>query len=103
MRIGGPASSPELSVGGKGAWWTGLVASVGGGVVSVCVSISDGDAPLSLELTVGANGDAVDWTLLPPLEYSSGGGTNVGVAFGDALLTASRGNKNTACRDAISL
>ena len=32
---------------------------------------------MSPELTVGANGDAVDWTFLPPLEYSSVGGTNV--------------------------
>ena len=34
---------------------------------------------MSPELTVGANGDAVDWTLLPPVEYSSVGGTNVGL------------------------
>ena len=40
----------------------------GGGVVAVCVSLSEGDALLSPELTVGTNGDAVDWTLLPPLE-----------------------------------
>ena len=38
----------------------------GGGVVAVCVSLSNGDAPLSPELTVRADGDAVDWTLLPP-------------------------------------
>ena len=40
----------------------------GGGVVAVYVSLSEGDAPLSPELTIGANGDAVDWTLIPPLE-----------------------------------
>ena len=34
--IGGLASSPELSVGGDGAW-TGPVASVGGGAFAVCV------------------------------------------------------------------
>ena len=38
----------------------GLVASVGGGGGAVCVSLSDGDALLSPELTVGADGDAVD-------------------------------------------
>ena len=66
VRVGGLASSPELSVGGEGAWWTGLVASVGGGVVAVYVSLSDGDAPSSPELTVGSNGDAVDWMPPPP-------------------------------------
>ena len=68
MRLGGLAFSPELSVRGEGAWWLGLVASVGGGVVAVCVSFSDGDTPLSPELTVRANRDTVDWTLLPSLE-----------------------------------
>ena len=76
--LGGLASSPELSVGGEGMWRTGLVASMGRGVVAVCVSLSEGNAPLSPELTVGANGDVVDWTLLPPLEYSSGGGRTLG-------------------------
>ena len=74
MGLGGLASSPELSVGGKGAWWTGMVASVGGGVGAGCVSLSNGDALLSPELTIDADGDVVDWTLLPPLEKSSGGG-----------------------------
>ena len=45
---------------------------MGGGVVTVYVSLSKGDAPLSPELTVGANEDAVDWTIFPPLEYSQG-------------------------------
>ena len=57
----GLASYPELSVGGKGACWTGLVASVGGGGGAVCVSLAEGDALLSPELTVRANGDAVEW------------------------------------------
>ena len=34
---------------------------------------------MSLELNVGANGDAVDWPLPPPLEKSSVGVTNVGL------------------------
>ena len=39
----------------------GLVASVGGGGGAVCALISDGDAPSSLELTIRADGDVVDW------------------------------------------
>ena len=69
----GIASAPELSVGGEGACWTGLVASVGGGRGAVCVSLSDGDAPLSLELTVGANRDAVDWYAPQSITYSVAG------------------------------
>ena len=46
---------------GKGVWGTGLVASVGGGGDAVCVVLSDGDAPSSSELTIRADGDAVDW------------------------------------------
>ena len=42
VRLGGLASSPELSVGGEGVCWTGLVASVGGGVVAICVMLSEG-------------------------------------------------------------
>ena len=57
----GLASALELSVGGEGACRTGLVASVGGGGGAVCVSLAEGDAPSSPELTVGADGDAVDW------------------------------------------
>ena len=53
-------SAPELSVGGEGACWTGLVVSVGGGGGAVCVSLAEGDALSSPELTVGADGDAVD-------------------------------------------
>ena len=64
--LGGLTSSPELSVGGEGAW-TGPVASVGSGAFAVCVRSPMGH-PLSPELTVRANGDAVDWTFFPPLE-----------------------------------
>ena len=41
VRLGGLVSSPELSVGGEGAW-AGLVASVGGWRVCRLCSISDG-------------------------------------------------------------
>ena len=41
----------------------GLVASVGDGRGAICVSLSNGDAPSSPELTVGDDGDAVDWYL----------------------------------------
>ena len=37
----GLALSPELSVGGEGACWTGLVVSVGGGEAAVCVSLAE--------------------------------------------------------------
>ena len=40
VSLGGLDSSPELSVGGERACWTGLVASMGGKVVAVCVSLS---------------------------------------------------------------
>ena len=46
---------------------TGLVASVGGGGSAVCGSLAEGDAPSSPELTVRADGDAVDWMLCGPL------------------------------------
>ena len=42
VSLGGLALSPELSLRSEGACWTGLIASVGGGVVAVCVSISEG-------------------------------------------------------------
>ena len=51
----GLVSAPELSVEGEGAFWTGLVAYVGGGGGAVCVSLAEGDAPSSPELTVGAD------------------------------------------------
>ena len=69
----GLVSAPELSVGGEGACWKGLVASVGGGGGAVCVSLSDGEAPSSPELTVEANGDAVDWYSPRSVTYSVAG------------------------------
>ena len=93
VRLGGPASSLELSVVGEGAWRAGLVASMGGGVVTVYVSLSKGDAPLSPELTVGANEDAVDWTIFPPLEYSSGEGQTFGSPLVARYLQRRRGIK----------
>ena len=73
----GLASAPELSVGGEGACWTGMVAPVGGGGGAVCVSLAKGDAPLSPELTFGADGDAVDWYAPRSVTYSRCGGTKV--------------------------
>ena len=69
----GLASAPKLSVGGEGECWTGLVASVKGGGGTVCVSLSDGDAPSSPELTVGDDGDAVDWYAPRSVTYSVAG------------------------------
>ena len=66
----GLASVLELSVGGEGVCWTGLVASVGGGGGNVCVLLSDGDAPSSLELTVRADGDVVYWYTPLSVTYS---------------------------------
>ena len=62
--------APELSVRGEGACWTGLVASVGGGGGAVCVSLAKGDAQSSPELTVGADGDVVDWYAPRSVTYS---------------------------------
>ena len=53
---------------------TGLVASVGGGRFAVCDTLAKGDAPLSPELTVGADGDAVEWNALRGVTYSRRGG-----------------------------
>ena len=100
-------SSPELTVGGEGAFRTGLVVlapelSVGGeervgrgwlrrprnypsggpgwlrlwgvaGSPSVD-TLAEGDAPSSLELTVGADGDAVDWNAPRSVTYDRRGG-----------------------------
>ena len=91
--LGGLALYPELSVRGKGAWWTGLVASVGGGGGAVCVSISDGDAPSSPELTVGADRDAVDWYAPPPPGIILRGGANVSSPLGARYLQRHGGIK----------
>ena len=50
---------------------------MGGGGGAVCVLLSDGDAPSSPELTVGANEDAVYWYAPPPPGIVLRGGTNV--------------------------
>ena len=71
--LGGLALAPELSVGGEGLCWTGLVASVGVGGGAVCVSLAEGDAPSSLELSVRADGDAVDWYAHRSVTYSVAG------------------------------
>ena len=65
--------APELSIGGEGACWTGLVASVVGGRGAICVSLAKGDAPLSPELSVGADGDAVYWYAPRSVTYSVAG------------------------------
>ena len=67
------ASAPELSVGGEGACWTGLVASVGGGGGAVCASLAKGDALSSPESTVRADGDAVEWYAPRSVTYSVAG------------------------------
>ena len=67
----------RVSVGGEGACWAGLVASVGGGRGAICESLSDGDAPSSPELTVGADGDAVDWYAPRSVTYSRRRGIKV--------------------------
>ena len=55
-----------------------MVASGGGGGGAICVVLSDGDAPLSPELTIGANGDAVDWYApSPPVIVLQGGKRDV--------------------------
>ena len=94
------ASAPELSVGGEGVCRTelflrvlcrprnypsGAKERVGrgwlrlwgvAGAPSVYCS-PKGDAPLSLELTVGADGDAVDWYAPRSVTYSRRGGIKV--------------------------
>ena len=53
---------------------TGLVTSVGGGGTAVCDTLAEGDAPSSLELTFGADGDAVDWNASRGVTYGRSGG-----------------------------
>ena len=57
-------STPELSVGGSGwlrLWGVAGLPSVG--------TIAEGDALSSPELTVGADGDAVDWNASLSVTY----------------------------------
>ena len=99
-RTGLVSAAPELSVGGKGACRTGLFLRVSrrpqnhlsgakervgrgwlrlwglAGAPSVDRS-PKGDAPLSLELTVGSDGDAVDWYAPRSVTYSRRGGIKV--------------------------
>ena len=54
--------------------------------------LSDDDAPSSLELTVGADGDAVDWyDPPPPWNSPSGGGRDVRLPFGIKRYLLRRG------------
>ena len=63
------ASTPELSVGGLG--WLRLWGVAGSPSVD---TIAEGDAPSSPELTVGADGDAVDWNASQGVTYGCRGG-----------------------------
>ena len=58
-------STPELSVGGTG--WLRLWGVAGSPSVD---TLAEGEAPSSPELTVGANGDAVDWNAPRSVTYS---------------------------------
>ena len=63
------ASTPELSVGGPG--WLRLWGVVGSPSVD---TLAEGDAPSSPELTVGADGDTVDWNASRGVTYDRRGG-----------------------------
>ena len=63
------ASTPELFVAGPG--WLRLWGVADSPSVD---TLSEGDAPSSLELTVGANGDAVDWNASRGVTYGRCGG-----------------------------
>ena len=63
------ASTPELSVRGPG--WLRLWGVVGSPSVD---TLAEGDAPSSPELTVRANGDAVDWNAPRSVTYGRCGG-----------------------------
>ena len=67
--MGRVASTPELFVGGPG--WLRLWGVAGSPSVD---TLSEGDAPSSPELTVGADGDAVDWNALRGVTYGRRGG-----------------------------
>ena len=69
MLDGTVSSTPELSVGAPG--WLRLC----GVAVSLSVdTFSKGDAPSSPELTVRADGDAVDWNAPRGVTYGRRGG-----------------------------
>ena len=68
-RPGLVASTPELSVRGKGACWLGLVAYVGVARAPSVDRLPKGDALSSPELTVGADGDAMDWNTPQSVTY----------------------------------
>ena len=71
-RTGLVASTPELSVGGPG--WLHLWGVAGLPSVD---TLAKGDALSSPELTVGADGDAVDWYAPRSVTYSLRGGIKV--------------------------
>ena len=54
---------------GSICWGTRLIASVRGGGFALCDTLAEGDAPSSLELTVGADRDAVDWNASRSVTY----------------------------------
>ena len=68
--VGRVASTPELSVRGPG--WLRLWGVAG---FPSLVTLAKGDAPSSPELTVGADGDAVDWNASLSVTY----GRRVGI------------------------
>ena len=68
-RSGRVASTPELSVGGPG--WLRLWGVAGSPSVD---TLAEGDAPSSPELTVRADGDAVDWNASRGITYGRRGG-----------------------------
>ena len=71
-RTGLVALTPELSVGGTG--WLHLCGVAGLPSVD---TLAEGDALLSPELTVGADGDAVDWNAPRSVTYGRRGGIEV--------------------------
>ena len=68
-RVGMVALTPELSVRGPG--WLRLWGVAGSPSVD---TLAEGDAPSSPELTVGADGDAVDWNAPWGVTYGRCGG-----------------------------
>ena len=68
-RTGLVALTPELSVGGTG--WLRLWGVTGSPSMDTLAKV---DAPSSLELTVGDDGDAVDWNAPQSVTYGRRGG-----------------------------